>query len=164
MVIERVTDTVEFVKPLDWPCPKCGANVFGSKTHCFKCNTPKPFPPVAVAGASAPVVATSSAESKAATAPPSPAPTTPSAPSSPSGVVATTPAAQRGIFASLSAVLGALFGVGNGASLAAPTTSGFSRPRAPWNTWDVVSSKQNIAVCVKLQDRGSGREFAVSYK
>jgi len=27
----------------DWTCPKCQANVFGSKTECFKCGTKRPF-------------------------------------------------------------------------------------------------------------------------
>ena len=26
----------------DWTCPACGANVFGSKSSCFKCGEPKP--------------------------------------------------------------------------------------------------------------------------
>ena len=30
------------VRPGDWTCPSCGANVFASKTNCFKCNAPKP--------------------------------------------------------------------------------------------------------------------------
>jgi len=29
-------------RPGDWTCPACGANVFGSKSSCFKCNEPKP--------------------------------------------------------------------------------------------------------------------------
>jgi phosphopantetheinyl transferase (holo-ACP synthase) len=29
-------------RPGDWECPSCGANVFASKSACFKCNTPKP--------------------------------------------------------------------------------------------------------------------------
>lgn len=29
-------------KPGDWKCPNCGALVFGSKSECFKCGTPKP--------------------------------------------------------------------------------------------------------------------------
>jgi RNA recognition motif-containing protein len=29
-------------KPGDWPCPRCGANVFASKTACYKCGEPKP--------------------------------------------------------------------------------------------------------------------------
>eukprot|EP00440_Ansanella_granifera_P004880 gb/GFBE01005293.1/.p1 GENE.gb/GFBE01005293.1/~~gb/GFBE01005293.1/.p1 ORF type:complete len:156 (+),score=37.66 gb/GFBE01005293.1/:1-468(+) len=28
-------------RPGDWECPKCGANVFGSKDECFKCGTAK---------------------------------------------------------------------------------------------------------------------------
>ena len=28
--------------PADWNCPKCDALVFGSKSECFKCRTPKP--------------------------------------------------------------------------------------------------------------------------
>eukprot|EP00478_Filoreta_tenera_P000397 GABV01000397.1.p1 GENE.GABV01000397.1~~GABV01000397.1.p1 ORF type:complete len:376 (-),score=118.70 GABV01000397.1:239-1366(-) len=28
----------------DWDCPECGANVFGSKSECFKCGTPNPNP------------------------------------------------------------------------------------------------------------------------
>ena len=30
------------VRPGDWTCPSCGANVFASKTNCFKCHAPKP--------------------------------------------------------------------------------------------------------------------------
>ena len=30
------------VRPGDWECPSCQAHVFASKTHCFRCNTPKP--------------------------------------------------------------------------------------------------------------------------
>ena len=30
------------VRPGDWECPSCGANVFASKRNCFKCGTPKP--------------------------------------------------------------------------------------------------------------------------
>jgi len=29
-------------RPEDWECPKCGANVFGSKSSCYKCGEPKP--------------------------------------------------------------------------------------------------------------------------
>ena len=29
-------------KKTDWKCPACGANVFGSKAQCFKCQTPRP--------------------------------------------------------------------------------------------------------------------------
>jgi len=29
------------IRPGDWECPKCGENVFASKTVCFKCGTPK---------------------------------------------------------------------------------------------------------------------------
>lgn len=29
-------------RPGDWRCPKCHANVFASKSNCFKCSTPKP--------------------------------------------------------------------------------------------------------------------------
>jgi rubredoxin len=29
-------------RPGDWSCPKCHANVFASKSNCFKCSTPKP--------------------------------------------------------------------------------------------------------------------------
>jgi len=29
-------------RPGDWECPSCGANVFGSKSACFKCGEPKP--------------------------------------------------------------------------------------------------------------------------
>jgi uncharacterized OB-fold protein len=25
----------------DWQCAKCGANVFATKSACFKCKTPK---------------------------------------------------------------------------------------------------------------------------
>jgi len=28
-------------RPGDWTCPRCGMNVFASKTCCFKCGTPK---------------------------------------------------------------------------------------------------------------------------
>ncbi len=28
--------------PSDWNCPKCDVLVFGSKSECFKCRTPKP--------------------------------------------------------------------------------------------------------------------------
>jgi len=30
------------VRPGDWACPGCGANVFASKSECFKCGEPKP--------------------------------------------------------------------------------------------------------------------------
>ena len=30
------------VRPGDWTCPGCKANVFASKHSCFKCGTPKP--------------------------------------------------------------------------------------------------------------------------
>mmetsp|Transcript_48666 Transcript_48666/g.135005 ORF Transcript_48666/g.135005 Transcript_48666/m.135005 type:complete len:80 (-) Transcript_48666:537-776(-) len=30
------------VRPGDWTCPNCGANVFASKMSCFRCHTPKP--------------------------------------------------------------------------------------------------------------------------
>lgn len=30
------------VRPGDWTCPGCGANVFASKMNCFRCQTPKP--------------------------------------------------------------------------------------------------------------------------
>ncbi len=26
----------------DWECPSCDANVFASKSTCYKCNTPRP--------------------------------------------------------------------------------------------------------------------------
>merc|ERR1711924_372746 len=29
-------------RPGDWTCGQCGANVFASKSACFKCGTPKP--------------------------------------------------------------------------------------------------------------------------
>jgi tRNA pseudouridine13 synthase len=29
-------------RPGDWTCPSCGANVFASKSSCFKCRAPKP--------------------------------------------------------------------------------------------------------------------------
>jgi RNA-binding protein FUS len=29
-------------RPGDWDCPACGAECFGSKTFCYKCNTPTP--------------------------------------------------------------------------------------------------------------------------
>mmetsp|Transcript_36544 Transcript_36544/g.92613 ORF Transcript_36544/g.92613 Transcript_36544/m.92613 type:complete len:247 (+) Transcript_36544:78-818(+) len=32
----------ETVRPGDWTCPECGANVFAMKSACFRCNTPKP--------------------------------------------------------------------------------------------------------------------------
>jgi len=32
----------ETVRPGDWTCPECGANVFAMKSSCFRCNTPKP--------------------------------------------------------------------------------------------------------------------------
>jgi len=31
------------VKPGDWECPNCGANVFASKRECFKCGAAKPY-------------------------------------------------------------------------------------------------------------------------
>ena len=31
------------VRPGDWTCPNCGANVFASKTNCFRCQTPRPL-------------------------------------------------------------------------------------------------------------------------
>lgn len=30
------------VRPGDWTCPNCSANVFASKNTCFRCHTPKP--------------------------------------------------------------------------------------------------------------------------
>ena len=30
------------VRPGDWTCPNCGANVFASKNNCFRCQTPRP--------------------------------------------------------------------------------------------------------------------------
>mmetsp|Transcript_53875 Transcript_53875/g.136058 ORF Transcript_53875/g.136058 Transcript_53875/m.136058 type:complete len:160 (+) Transcript_53875:50-529(+) len=30
------------VRAGDWECPDCGANVFASKSSCFKCGAPKP--------------------------------------------------------------------------------------------------------------------------
>eukprot|EP00930_Biecheleria_cincta_P051141 TRINITY_DN362_c1_g1_i1.p1 TRINITY_DN362_c1_g1~~TRINITY_DN362_c1_g1_i1.p1 ORF type:complete len:302 (+),score=54.01 TRINITY_DN362_c1_g1_i1:102-1007(+) len=30
------------VRPGDWTCPKCGANVFAGKPTCYRCNGPKP--------------------------------------------------------------------------------------------------------------------------
>jgi hypothetical protein len=30
------------VRPGDWSCPNCSANVFASKAACYRCNTPKP--------------------------------------------------------------------------------------------------------------------------
>ena len=39
------------VKPGDWKCPACGANVFASKARCFKCNTPNPDPEARAAAA-----------------------------------------------------------------------------------------------------------------
>ena len=30
------------VRPGDWTCLQCGANVFASKSSCFKCGAPKP--------------------------------------------------------------------------------------------------------------------------
>ena len=32
------------VKPGDWTCPACNANVFASKSRCFKCGAPNPDP------------------------------------------------------------------------------------------------------------------------
>ena len=32
------------VKPGDWTCPACSANVFASKSRCFKCGAPNPDP------------------------------------------------------------------------------------------------------------------------
>ena len=29
-------------RPGDWTCPRCSANVFASKSECYKCNEPKP--------------------------------------------------------------------------------------------------------------------------
>jgi hypothetical protein len=43
--VERVVDSVEWVVAADWECPKCHAKCFGSKTHCFKCNTANPDAP-----------------------------------------------------------------------------------------------------------------------
>ena len=31
------------VRPGDWTCTQCGANVFASKSNCFKCQAPKPM-------------------------------------------------------------------------------------------------------------------------
>ena len=39
------------VKPGDWTCPTCGANVFASKTRCFKCQTLNPDPEARAAAA-----------------------------------------------------------------------------------------------------------------
>ena len=36
------TVAVGDIRPGDWECPQCGANVFASKTECFRCHTPKP--------------------------------------------------------------------------------------------------------------------------
>ena len=30
------------MRPGDWTCPSCGANVFASKNSCYRCQTPKP--------------------------------------------------------------------------------------------------------------------------
>jgi rubredoxin len=30
------------VRPGDWACPGCGANVFATKSACFRCETPRP--------------------------------------------------------------------------------------------------------------------------
>ena len=30
------------VRPGDWTCPSCNANVFASKMECFRCQAPKP--------------------------------------------------------------------------------------------------------------------------
>ena len=30
------------VRPGDWECPACGANVFASKMACYRCQAPKP--------------------------------------------------------------------------------------------------------------------------
>ena len=35
------SDTERQVRPGDWTCPKCRANVFASRSECFKCRTPK---------------------------------------------------------------------------------------------------------------------------
>merc|ERR1719382_494203 len=32
----------EHVRPGDWTCPNCGANVYASKTKCYRCQTLKP--------------------------------------------------------------------------------------------------------------------------
>ena len=29
-------------RPGDWDCPACGAQCFGSKNFCYRCNAPKP--------------------------------------------------------------------------------------------------------------------------
>ena len=34
--------TMGDVRPGDWTCPSCGANVFASKMNCYKCQAPKP--------------------------------------------------------------------------------------------------------------------------
>jgi len=31
-------------RPGDWACPACGASVFASRTACYKCGAPKPWP------------------------------------------------------------------------------------------------------------------------
>jgi hypothetical protein len=170
VLVERVTDTVEFDKPLDWTCPSCAANVFAAKTHCFKCNTPKPAVAAAPDGAAsgqASAAAESSAAPATAAAPAAVAPP----PTPPPELVATAPAASRGVLAALSAALAALFAQPGApppaaqAADAAPAAAApvWARPRPPWNTWEAVASKQNVAVCVRLQERASGREFAVSH-
>jgi len=51
--IRRVSDTKQWpseetnarvvkTRPGDWTCPECQANVFASRTECFKCRAPKP--------------------------------------------------------------------------------------------------------------------------
>ena len=32
----------ETVRPGDWTCPECSANVFAMKSSCFRCGAPKP--------------------------------------------------------------------------------------------------------------------------
>jgi RNA-binding protein FUS len=39
-------------RPGDWSCPSCNANVFASKSECFKCGTPNPSGGGAGAGSS----------------------------------------------------------------------------------------------------------------
>jgi RNA-binding protein FUS len=37
-----IPNTAGNVRPGDWSCPNCSANVFASKAACYRCNTPKP--------------------------------------------------------------------------------------------------------------------------
>merc|ERR1740124_1433326 len=37
------TPSGDNVRPGDWVCGSCGANVFASKSACFRCGAPKPM-------------------------------------------------------------------------------------------------------------------------